>query len=199
MELHGFCDASEQAYAAVVHLRMLDTAGGIQVALVTSKTKVAPIKRLTIPRLELCGAYLLALLLHHVKEVFDLPLTCVNVWMDSTIVLSWLTGNPRRLKTYVSSRVSYIMELISPAHWKHVSGAENPADCASGGLFPSELLDHDLWWNGSAWLGLPPENWPSQIQTLFIESQGEERYHFTLSHSMDPLFSQWITTLASAN
>ena len=60
MELHGFCDASEQAYTAVIYLHMMDLDGGIQVSLVTSKTKVAPIKRLTIPRLELCGAYLLA-------------------------------------------------------------------------------------------------------------------------------------------
>ena len=54
MELHGFCDASEQAYAAVIYLRMMGLDGKIQVSLVTSKTKVAPIKRLTIPHLELC-------------------------------------------------------------------------------------------------------------------------------------------------
>ena len=87
-ELHGFCDASEQVYAAVVYLRMTDTDGNIQIALVTSKTKVAPIKRLTIPRLELCGAQLLARLLHHTKQVFNLPLTQVSAWTDSTIVLN---------------------------------------------------------------------------------------------------------------
>ena len=60
IQLHGFSDASEEAYAGVVYLRMMDSTGNVQVSLVTSKTKVAPIKRLTIPRLELCGAYLLA-------------------------------------------------------------------------------------------------------------------------------------------
>ena len=74
MALHGFCDASERAYAAVVYLRMVDTTGNVQVTLITSKTKVAPIKRMTIPRLELCGAYLLARLLFHVKKVFNIPL-----------------------------------------------------------------------------------------------------------------------------
>ena len=65
-ELHGFSDASEQAYSAVVYLRVECTDGSTQVVLISSKTRVAPIKRLTIPRLELCGAQLLAQLLHHV-------------------------------------------------------------------------------------------------------------------------------------
>ena len=89
-ELHGFCDASECAYAAVVYLCMTDSHGNAQVTLVTSKTKVAPIKRLTIPRLELCGAHLLAHLLHHVCQVLNIPLSHVCVWTDSTIVLNWL-------------------------------------------------------------------------------------------------------------
>ena len=144
VELHGFCDASERAYAGVVYIRMIDSTGGIHLSIVASKTKVAPIKRLTIPRLELCGAYLLAQLLHHVQHVFN----CLYAWTDSTIVLSWLVGNPRRFKTFVGNRISYIVELISPNRWRHVNGTDNPADCASRGLFPSELLDHNLWWNG---------------------------------------------------
>lgn len=151
IELHGFCDASEKAYAAVVNLRMTDSDGSVQVSLVSSKTKVAPIKKLTIPRLELCGAYLLADLLHHVKQVFDLSLNQVYAWTDSTIVLSWLVGDPRRFKTFVNNRVAHIVELIGPEHWNHVSGEENPADCASRGLFPTELLQHSLWWNGPKW------------------------------------------------
>ena len=148
-QLHGFSDASENAYAAAVYLRMTDTFGRVQISLVSSKTKVAPIKRLTIPRLELCGAYLLAQLLFHVHNVFCIPLNSVYAWTDSTIVLNWLCGNPRRFKTFVGNRVSYILELISPDRWSHVESADNPADCASRGMFPSELLDHELWWIGS--------------------------------------------------
>ena len=141
VELHGF--VSELAYAGVVYLCMIDSYGSIHLSLVTSKTKVAPIKRLTVPHLELCGADLLAQLLCHVKRVFNLPLNCVYAWTDSTIVLSWLVGNPRRFNTYVGNRVSRIMELIAPDRWNHVDGIENPADCASRGLFPSELLGLD--------------------------------------------------------
>jgi hypothetical protein len=137
---------------------MIDSDGRIHISLVTSKTKVAPIKRLTIPRLELCGAHLLARLLYHVQNTFGLPLNCVYAWTDSTIVLSWLVGNPRCFKTYVGNRIYHILELTSPDRWNHVDGADNPADSPSRGLLPSELLGHGLWWYGPKWSRLNGPN-----------------------------------------
>ena len=161
-QLHGFSDASEDAYAGVVFLRMVDTEGNVHISLVMSKTRVSPIKRLTIPRLELCGAEILARLLHHVREILSVPLSEVYAWTDSTVVLSWLTGNPRRFKQYVGNRVCSIVDLIPPDRWSHVPGAENPADCASRGLSPLELLDHTLWWEGPQWLSLTQPFWPKK-------------------------------------
>ena len=60
---------SENAYGGVIYLRMVDISDQVHIVLVISKSKVAPIKKLTIPRLELCGAHLLSQLLHYVKEV----------------------------------------------------------------------------------------------------------------------------------
>ena len=131
LQLHGFCDASENAYGGVIYLRMVDISDQVHIALVISKSKVAPIKRLTIPCLELCRAHLLSQLLHHVKELYQFPLKDIYAWTDSTIVLSWLIGNPRRFKIYVSNQVSSILEHILSDHWNHVHGVENPADHVS--------------------------------------------------------------------
>lgn len=112
MELHGFCDAFELTHAAIIYLQLIITQDN-QVSLVISKTKAPPIKRLTIPHLELCGACLLAQL-HHVRQVLDIPLFQTFAWTDSTIVLAWLDGSPRWFETFVGNRVATIMEFLPP-------------------------------------------------------------------------------------
>ena len=197
-QLHGFSDASENAYAAVVYLRITDTFGKTQVSLVSSKTKVAPIKKLTIPRLELCGAYLLAQLLFHIQNVFNMPLSFVYAWTDSTIVLNWLVGNPRRFKTYVANRVSSIVELVAPERWNHVEGTDNPADCASRGMYPSELLEHDLWWEGPSWLHYNPSHWPKLLPIPPPESRMKKGdFLYTLCQALPHACWLLATTLHS--
>ncbi len=109
---------------------MIDSDSKVHISLVIAKTKVAPIKRLTIPHLKLCGAYQL---LRHVRDLFSISMDSIFAWTDSTIVLGWLNGNPRHLKTFVGNRISFIMDQIPPSRWSHVSGTDNPADCASRG------------------------------------------------------------------
>ncbi len=179
-QLHGFSDASEKAYSGVVYLSMRDTKGMVHTSLVASKTRVAPIKPLTIPRLELNGALVLAQLLSHCKEVLGIPLSSVYAWSDSTIVLAWLQGNPRRFKVYVANRVAQIMDLIPADRWNHVVSEENPADCASRGIFPSELLRHDLWWQGPAWMKLPPSDWPRSDVPASETPEGDTELNATL-------------------
>ena len=145
MQLLGFSDASEEAYTGVVHLHLVDSTGKVHTAIVMSKTRVSPIKRLSIPRLELCGAQLmLTKLLCHVKKTLNVPVTSVFAWTDSTIVLSWLTGNPRRFKIYIGNQISFIVDQLPPDRCKHVPGTQNPADCASRGLLPLQLKDYIL-------------------------------------------------------
>ena len=148
-------------------------------------------------RLELCGARLLAQLLHHVQEVFHLPVNSIYAWTDSMIVLSWLVGNPRRFKTYVGNRVSHIIELIPPDRWNHVKGTDNPADCASRDLFPSKLLDHELWWNGPTWLKSPPSGWPQQSTIPPAEPSDEVRWichHAAADRDIPVIVFDWYSS-----
>lgn len=152
LELHGFSDASNVAYAAVVFTRIIDSDGKVHTNLFTSKTKVAPIKQISIPRLELSGAVLLAKLLQEVARVLGVPKQNLYAWTDSSVVLAWLSSHPSRWKTFIANRVSEILTILDRSQWFHVSGSDNPADCASRGIRPSECADMQLWKKGPLWL-----------------------------------------------
>lgn len=152
MGLHGFCDASNMAYAAVVYLRIVDAQHNIHVNLVTAKTKVAPTMQVSIPRLELMGAVLLAKLLSEVAKVLAIDRSQVHGWTDSTVVLAWLSSHPSRWSTFIGNRTSDILSRMENSQWAHVQSAHNPADIASRGQAPSELLRNELWIHGPSWL-----------------------------------------------
>lgn len=163
IELHGFSDASESGYAAVIYFRCQLPNNEIVIRPVMAKTRVAPLKRVTLPRLELCAAHLLAQLVAHCQKLFNNIITSDHIyaWCDSSVVLTWLRTPPYRLKTYVANRVSQTQELIPLDAWRHIASADNPADCASRGIYASQLVDHALWWTGPPWLKFPHCNWPA--------------------------------------
>ncbi|GFS67921.1 integrase catalytic domain-containing protein [Trichonephila clavipes] len=113
IELHAFSDASEKAYGSSIYLKSISALGEVKVCLVTSKSRVSPLKQISIPRLELCGAVLAAKLMKKVKEALNLHITAVHFWSDSTIVISWIHRESRELKTFVANRVSKIHQLSS--------------------------------------------------------------------------------------
>jgi len=133
-ELHTFADSSEKGYAAVVYLRCI-SGSTIQCHLITAKSKVAPLKHVTIPRLELCGALLAAKLLHSVHHIFAsiTPIATMHAWTDSTTTLAWIKSSPHRWATFVANRTSQLQELTPPSIWRYVPTIDNPADCASRG------------------------------------------------------------------
>ncbi|GFW02285.1 integrase catalytic domain-containing protein [Trichonephila clavipes] len=159
VELHGFADASSLAYAAAIYCRQKHN-GKIKVQLLVSKTKVAPVKQVSIPRLELCGAHLLSKLFKSVLRTLKYYTFDVFSWTDSKIVFSWLSGHPRKWKTFVANRTSEIIEVLPTKHWRHVPSKENPADIASRGIDPKCLPDCKLWWQGPPWLRLETSSWP---------------------------------------
>lgn len=163
IELHGFSDASQTGYAACVYLRCIDIHQNITVQLLIAKSRVAPLKRISLPRLELCGTHLLAKILHYANAQISSQhqVKSITAWSDSTIALTWIHTPSYRLKVYVANRVTEIQDLISPHCWKHVPSSDNPADCASRGLLPHLLQDHPLWWNGPIWFQEDCSKWPN--------------------------------------
>ncbi|XP_054082913.1 uncharacterized protein LOC128920202 [Zeugodacus cucurbitae] len=145
---HGFCDASSKAYAAVIYVNSVTQGSNSNMALVTAKTKVAPVKEITIPRLELCAAHLLVITLCHVQKALRLNNVPYTLWSDSTIVLHWIRKQPSVLKQFVGNRVAYIQAHTKVECWRHIRSEYNPADCASRGITPTGLLHHPLWWTG---------------------------------------------------
>ncbi|XP_070854723.1 uncharacterized protein [Drosophila suzukii] len=138
------------------------TDGSVQVNLVAARSRVTPVKPLTIPRVELSGALLCTQLADWIVNQLQAShhTIAVHYWSDAMIVLYWISGDPRRWKTFVSNRIGAILEASSPSQWSHVLTQENPADCATRGLTPSQLKHHTLWWNGPHWLHLSEEHWP---------------------------------------
>ena len=179
IQLHGFCDASERAYGACIYLRTTDGKGQTQVSLLVAKSKVAPLKRQTIPRLELCGAVLLATLATTVRRVLGVDIKRMVLWTDSTIVLHWINRSPHTLQTFVANRIAEIQRLTDGTEWRHVGTSENPADLISRGQSPTEFLRPSNWKNGPDWLtkqetqwptwtATPPDNLPEQKATICL-------------------------------
>ncbi|XP_062134788.1 uncharacterized protein LOC133844705 [Drosophila sulfurigaster albostrigata] len=166
IQFHGFCDASQSAYGAALYARV-ETAGQVSVSLLAAKTRVAPIKTVSLPRLELCGALLLAELSAALLPHFPTPDAETYLWTDSTIVLAWLDKQPCKWTTFVANRVAKIHSVNST--WQHVRSEHNPADLASRGVSPQELLGSRLWWQGPEWLTHSPAQWPSPVIGLDTE------------------------------
>lgn len=169
MQWHIFCDASERAYGAVVYLRTQNSDGTIVSRLLTSKSRVAPVTKVTVPRLELLAAHIGAILAEYVINACNLPQIPVYFWSDSTIVIHWLKKDPALQKQFVGNRISSILKITQTveAKWQHVSGIENPADLLSRGLSSKDLQTATLWWIGPNWLQLPQNQWPQPtVSTL---------------------------------
>ncbi|UYV72999.1 hypothetical protein LAZ67_10001432 [Cordylochernes scorpioides] len=173
-EIHGFADASQRAYAAMVYIKIIHNSSIHEVYLLAAKSRVATLKPTTTPRMELCASLLLAQLTRLVCTAMSLNVNKVTLWSDSTIVLSWLASEHNRWKPYVSNRVKDIQELL-PCRWMHVKGEDNPADLASRGTSLDQLLDHELWWHGPPWLKTTSQPYNDAIPVINEKCLSERR------------------------
>ncbi|XP_072401151.1 uncharacterized protein [Diabrotica undecimpunctata] len=154
IEIHGFSDASIHAYAACVYIRVIYDSNTFSCALIASKSRVAPLKIVSLPRLELMGAVICSKLTQRIVSTLKIripQIDSINLWSDSEIVLAWLKSPPSRWTPFVANRVATIQQN-SEFIWRYVKSKENPADILSRGISPLELPNSALWFNGPHFL-----------------------------------------------
>ncbi|XP_049885591.1 uncharacterized protein LOC126380309 isoform X1 [Pectinophora gossypiella] len=150
-QIIGYCDASSGAYCCCIYIK-LRINNTVHVHLLTSKSRLAPLNsKLTIPKLELNGALMLAKLVTKIGLLFS-NVTTFNLFCDSQIVLSWLKSNSIKLPAYIGNRVHEINRLTQSASWHYTPSLLNPADVLSRGCIPQDLAKNTLWWHGPDYL-----------------------------------------------
>jgi len=142
--IHVYVDASESAYGCVVYLKHDSS----PMSLVASRSRVCPLKAVTMPRLELLSAVLGLEVGIKVAQAMEVDSNCIRFFSDSQIVLYWIKSSPLKYRQFVCHRLTLIQEKSQPSQWSYVSGRNNPADLVSRGTSLQKLKETELWWHG---------------------------------------------------
>jgi hypothetical protein len=161
VSLHHFSDASENGYGMCAYLRFVYANGEIRCSFLVGRSRCAPLKIASIPRLELQSAVLSVRIYQTIRSEITYSLTSIHFWSDSQTVLKYIDNESKRFNVYVANRVAEIREATSPDQWRHCPGKVNPADDASRGLSPTEIEPNHRWWHGPGFLWCPEDSWPS--------------------------------------
>ncbi len=163
-ELHVFCDASAMGYCAAAYL-VYEGVEGKKSRLLTAKSRLAPLKKLTIPRLELLSARTGAKLANTILKALGVKINNVYMWLDSLTALYWIE-NKGAWKPYVGNRTKEIHELVPGAVWSHCPTKLNPSDLGTRGASAAKLQHCTLWWEGPEFLKEDQDSWPEQPSEL---------------------------------
>lgn len=170
--IHTFCDASKSAFSAVVFLRGIRLDGRVSIHLLAAKSRVAPLKKLSIPRLELMAAVIGVRLFNSVKENIKINAEAF-FWTDSSTTLFWIQ-HEEEWATFVWNRVVEIRKSTPANSWHHIPGVFNPADLPSRGC-PAKKLLQSKWWEGPSWLYRDVSCWPTEDLNLIEAEISQER------------------------
>ena len=203
-QLHHFCDASFDAYGTVSYLRSVSEGGIIHCALMLGKSKLAPLKPLTVPRLELLAAVLAVKVDNLLRHEVRLPLEKSVFWTDSTTVLQYIASSAGRFKPFVANRLNVIQVATVVEQWKYVNSKLNPADNASRGLGGGKLLNSMRWKSGPQFLWSHSSHWPVRPGEVHSELNSDcelrsaVKSHVTVSLKFDVVdelftrYSSWF-------
>lgn len=161
LKLITFVDASTKAFGAAVYARVeYEQPHPTTCRLLASKSKVAPLTPVTVPRLELMAAVIGLRLTQALIRVLEIPMNMVTFFSDSLDVLWWIRGHGKDFRAFVANRVGEIQMFTDPQQWQHVPTDQNPADLVSRGVSAKEIESDNLWWSGPEWLLKDQCCWP---------------------------------------
>ena len=170
VQIHHFSDASEQAYGYVSYVRLTDDTNHVHCKLLFAKCKLAPNKKLTVPRLELCAATLSVSSERFLRRELRMPCLDESVfWTDSVAVLRYLRCTSKAFHTFVANRVSKIRDGSCISQWHFVPTKQNPADRISRGMTVRSFLSCNEWIEGPSFLSKPKSKWP--VQPDFVSNE----------------------------
>ncbi|XP_028418887.1 uncharacterized protein LOC114544440 [Dendronephthya gigantea] len=184
--VHTFADASKVAYGAVSYLRVENPNGEIRTHMIASKTRVAPLKPVSIPRLELLAAVLGLRLTLAIARALNLSISDARFWCDSMNVLLWIRGRGREFLSFVANRVGLIQNHTSPEQWQYIGSRDNPADLCSRGSSSTQLISSELWWQGPQFLQIKESEW--QLKKILHEGNVNRKVS-TLTCLLQPMIS----------
>ncbi|KAK3700060.1 hypothetical protein QZH41_004360 [Actinostola sp. cb2023] len=164
VELHIFSDASRVGYAAVAFLRLVDDRSRIHCAFIMGKARLAPLREISIPRLELTAAVISVKLSKAIREQLDWTVQRVYYWTDSSSVLKCINNTTKRFHTFESNRLTLIHDGSIPSEWRYVNREDNPADDGSKGLKLDNAIKDDRWLKGPRFLWEDENCWPKMIE-----------------------------------
>ena len=148
IQLHHFADASLKGYGTCSYIRMMNDSGEIHCALVMSKSRVTPLKAITVPRLEFTTAVTAIKISQLLEKELHVDEVTHHFWTDSKVVLAHIANESSRFHVYVVNHVQIIRNHSEPHQWHHIPTEQNPADLASRGCTASELVRNEMWFNG---------------------------------------------------
>ena len=200
IELHTFTDASELALSAVSYLRIEHIDESVSVAFVIGKARVAPIKRMTIPNLELQAAVYGAQLAQFVRDEMDIEIHKQVFWSDSTTVLYWLRTPEIRHRIFIANRLAKILDVSSAQDWFYISSTRNPADDGTRGYNVHQMNVNSRWLLGPSFLCQNKNTWPKQdllsaqhVKIIMADPRKELKCQIDISR-----FSNWNRLLRVA-
>ncbi|GFQ76371.1 integrase catalytic domain-containing protein [Trichonephila clavata] len=172
--------ASKSAYGTILYLRFVTCNNKIETSFICSKSRVAPLKSLTLPRLELTAAILSARLAKQVSSCLKFNAN-IYYWTDSLISYYWIRGDSSAFKPYIKNHVQEIQLLSDPSQWGHCPGKDNPSDLILRGTSAVKLAQNELWWHGPPWLKLTPDHWPNRHRDILDSELCSEELEYRSS------------------